>query len=119
MTQPLQPELPYADALTGRSSGWSGSETSAERAHRRDADGDTERLQRRVLGYVAATGEFGATIDDLRKAFPDHHHGSLSGCLSNLHKSGHVARLTDTRNHCKIYVTPRWVADRPTERQGR
>lgn len=47
------------------------------------------------------------------------HHGAASGALSVLHKTGHIARLAETRTRCKVYVLPQYVLDRPTEPHGR
>ena len=46
------------------------------------------------------------------------HHGRVSGALSVLHKVGKLARLTETRDKCKVYVLPEYVNGRPTEPHG-
>jgi hypothetical protein len=43
------------------------------------------------------------------------HHGSASGVLSVLHLTGKIERLAESRNRCKIYVLPEYVAGRKTE----
>jgi hypothetical protein len=93
--------LPYAGT-----SGWSGSEASRQRAEERDSSGKTAVLQDDVEAYVANRGIYGATIKDVRDAFPDHHHGSLSGALTVLHKGGRLMRLEEQRDKCSVYVLP-------------
>lgn len=107
------PETPYAGT-----SGWSGSDTSRERAQAEDDNGTTLARQARVLEFLAAEGHFGATWKELghRLAW---HHGQASGSLSVLHKTGHVARLTERRNRCAIYVLPQFVQGRETADHGR
>jgi predicted nucleic acid-binding Zn ribbon protein len=47
------------------------------------------------------------------------HHGTASGVLSVLHKTGRIARLKETRNGCKVYVDVFCVQGRVVEKQGR
>jgi hypothetical protein len=47
------------------------------------------------------------------------HHGTASGVLSVLHKTGRIARLKESRNGCKVYVGLNWVQNRVVEKQGR
>ncbi len=104
---------PYAGT-----SGHSGSDTSRERAERQDADGTTSMRQRALLNLLNEREEQGATWPDvaLRMGL---HHGAASGLLSAMHKEGLICRLSESRARCKVYVTPAWVADRPTEAHGR
>lgn len=106
-------ETPYAG-----SSGWSGSDTSYERAREADSTGATGRNQAEALRLLDRAGREGLTYQELG-ALTSWHHGQSSGVLSVLHKTGHIARLTEKRDRCKVYVAPRWVDDRPTEPQGR
>ena len=116
---PGGPVLPYPDRETGRSSGWSGSETSAERAHTEDANGTTSERQQTVLLWLNLRRSAGATWKELAEA-KGWHHGQASGVLSGLHKERRIARLAEERRHrCAVYVLPQWVADRPTVEQGR
>jgi hypothetical protein len=101
--------LPYAG-----SSGWSGSEASRERAEDRDSTGKTALLQSQVVESVRVRGSHGMTIAELREDFRMHHHGSLSGALTVLHKAGRLARLAEKRNRCSIYVYPGYEAGRLT-----
>lgn len=103
------PSLPYAGT-----SGWAGSEASRQRAEERDESGQTATLQARVLGYVGLGFTEGRTIEEVRRRFPNEHHGSLSGALTALHKAGKVARLTEQRGKCSIYVHPKYVEQRET-----
>ena len=47
------------------------------------------------------------------------HHGQASSILSNHHKGGKFARLTEKRDGYKVYVLPSYVNGRETEQQGR
>lgn len=107
------PETPYAG-----SSGWSGSDTSRERAEAADADGTTSERQERVLADLRAVTFIGLTWKDLAAA-RGMHHGQASGVLSNLHKAGHIARLTERRANCQVYVMPEHVNGRETQEYGR
>jgi hypothetical protein len=97
-------ELP-AVAYAG-TSGWSGTDTSRERAKRNDQNGTTLTTQKLILDAVQSSGFYGMTIADIRYQFPDRHHGTLSGALTNLHMEGYLLRLTAKRDACKIYVAP-------------
>jgi hypothetical protein len=104
-----------SDLTYNGSSGWSGTDTSQERAEQQDADGMTGRVQRLVLRFVIFSGSRGETIADLRRILPHLHHGSLSSALTNLHRAGKIARLSEKRGRCKVYVHPRHVDGRDTE----
>ena len=104
-----QPELPYAG-----SSGWSGSDTSKERADEADTSGTTSKRQADVLRILGVYGDRGITWFELAKLW-NTHHGSASGVLSVLHKTGRICRLTDRRGRSKVYVLPGHVAGRVTE----
>lgn len=103
------PLTPYAG-----SSGWSGSDTSHERADRDDGSGVTGRRQRQVMDLLGESGERGITWGELAHIL-DVHHGAASGALSVLHKDGRIARLADRRAGSKVYVLPQYVAGRVTE----
>ena len=109
--------LPYQNPVPN--SGWSGTDTSRDRALERDVTGQTAKIQTRLLVRIAATGERGLTVAEARRALPDDHHGSISGALSNLHKAGKIARVDETRDRCKVYVLPDAVGGRKVEPQGR
>lgn len=107
------PFLPYAGT-----SGWSGSETSRKRAVDADGDGTTGANQRQVLAALALAMTRGRTWRDLSEEY-GWHHGTASGVLSVLHKSGQIVRLKETRNRCKVYVLPEYAAGREVEAHGR
>jgi hypothetical protein len=107
------PLLPYAGT-----SGWSGSDTSRERAEEADASGVTSARQTIVLELIGATETVGMTWHELTQ-LTGWHHGLASGALSVLHKTGHLARVTERRNRCQIYVLPQYVNGRETAKHGR
>jgi hypothetical protein len=113
-----QPALPYPDAVTGQSSGWSGSDTSAARAHRDDTSGRTSKRQRLVMALLSDAGFKGLTYTELG-GITGMHHGQSSGVLSNLHHKGRIARLAQKRHGCKVYVMPEWADGREAEGPGR
>jgi len=106
-------ERPYAGT-----SGWSGTHTSQTRAKDADESGLTGVRQRQTLDLLDEADTAGLTWKELAQE-TGWHHGTASGVLSVLHKTGHVARLTQTRDRCKVYVTPRHTIGRDTETQGR
>lgn len=108
-----EPLLPY-----NGTSGWSGSDTSRERAVNRDTTGITARSQAAVMRMVRAAGPAGVTWQELSNV-TGWHHGTASGALSVLHKEGLLARLSERRNRCKVYVTPENLAGRDCEPHGR
>lgn len=108
-----QPITPYAGT-----SGWSGSAASEERAKTEDADGTTSERQRRVLSMVKSWGHNGVTVKEVRETL-NLHHGQASSALSVLHKVGLLARLSDKRDRCHVYVLPDNVDGRKTDAHGR
>lgn len=96
--------------------GYAGSETSKDRAVREAISGTASKRQRFILILAQRAKERGITVADVRDSTL--HHGRVSGALSVLHKVGKLARLTETRDRCKIYVLPEFVNDRPTEPHG-
>lgn len=108
MNQDQLPLTPYAGT-----SGWSGSETSRDRAVTQDKDGTTKNRQSETMRLVLASKSYGMTWKELSEA-TGWHHGSASGVLSVLHKAGFIERLTDRRNKCAIYVGLESVNGRKT-----
>lgn len=102
------PLTPYAGT-----SGWSGSQTSRERATRNDHDGTTKNNQSIGLKLVLAQDYQGLTWKELSD-LTGWHHGTASGVLSVLHKAGYIERLTDRRNRCAIYVGLNFTGGRNT-----
>lgn len=106
--------LPYAGT-----SGWSGSETSRQRALLADTTGETEDRQRQTLAALRSARERGLTYQELGSIF-GWHHGKSSGVLSVLHKEGLIARLAnERRNRCAVYVAEAFVNNRATAAHGR
>jgi len=103
------PVLPY-----GGTSGWSGSETSRDRAITADTSGQTTERQQRVLSLLRRAGQYGMTWKELGEE-TGWHHGTASGALSVLHKAGKIERLSQTRLRSQIYVMPENVQGRQTQ----
>lgn len=101
-----QPVLPYAGT-----SGWSGTNTSRERAITEDGNGTTGLRQRQTITHVRHQEFRGLTWKELSE-ITNWHHGQASGALSVLHKAGLIARLVERRNKCAIYVAPEFVNGR-------
>lgn len=107
------PVLPYAGT-----SGWSGSEASRERVEREDGDGTTRKRHMQTLQRLGAWQERGMTWKELAEDM-NWHHGQATAPLSVLHKEGRIARLTEKRDRCSVYVLPEHVAGRETAAHGR
>lgn len=103
------PILPYAGT-----SGWSGTATSRDRALAADRDGTTSKRQRTALAHLASSLDHGRTWRELA-TITGWHHGQASGVLTILHKAGRIARLTERRQRCRVYVLPEHVDGRETE----
>jgi DNA-binding MarR family transcriptional regulator len=108
-----QPELPY-----NQTSGHSGTDTSKERALRADRSGKTALRQAQALNLLSQRKMSGLTWKELSE-ITGLHHGTASGVLSVLHKTGRIARLKESRDGCKVYVDVSCVEGRIIERQGR
>jgi len=105
------PVLPYAGT-----SGHSGTDTSKERAINQDIKGMTAALERKVITWLELQKGRGVIWRELSDML-ELHHGTVSGVLSILHKTGYISRLKDKRNGCKIYVLPNYVNGRAVEYQ--
>jgi DNA-binding MarR family transcriptional regulator len=108
-----QPELPY-----NGTSGHSGTETSKERALNADWSGKTAQRQVQALNLLSQREMAGLTWKELSE-ITGLHHGTASGVLSVLHKTGRIARLKESRNGCKVYVDVTCIQGRVIEKQGR
>lgn len=95
-------------------SGWSGTTTSLERVRREDRTGRTAALQAAILHRANRAGFYGVTVAELRDELGEHH-GRVSSALTNLHRDDTLARLSEKRGGCKVYVLRRFVAARSTE----
>ena len=100
------PVLPY-----GGTSGWSGSDTSRQRATNQDQDGTTSARQQNVLDLLDHAGARGLTWKEANIK-TGLHHGAISGVLSVLHKRNLVARLAEKRLACEVYVLNGFVQGR-------
>jgi hypothetical protein len=99
--------IPYGQ----KGSGWSGSETSRERAEREDAMGITGKRQAQVYALLATHTGTGMTVKEVE----DHlslGHGPASSALTHLHRADRVARLQERRNGQQVYVLKGYVEDR-------
>jgi hypothetical protein len=105
--------LPYGDT-----SGWSGSDTSENRARNDDASGITKVRRQEVIEFLRQQQYTGATWFEVAQAL-GYHHGQASGVLSGLHKQGHIMRLRSKRAKCAIYVHRDYVSNRLTASHGR
>jgi len=101
-----KPVTPYAGT-----SGWSGSETSKERAVTEDADGTTTDRQQLIILNLMKAKEQGLTWHEVAD-LNEWHHGQASGALSILHKEGTIARLKERRNKSAVYVLPDYINGR-------
>jgi hypothetical protein len=96
MTQGI---LPYGE----KGSGWSGSETSRERAEREDAMGITGRRQAEVFALLATHTNKGMTVKEVEEAL-NIGHGPASSALTHLHRAERVVRLQERRLNQQVYV---------------
>ena len=83
--------------------GWSGTDTSKQRALDNIHSGRELNNQQSALLYLKNAGELGLTWKELATE-TGWHHGTASGVLSVLHQSGAIIRLYSVRNRCKVYV---------------
>ena len=118
VTPSWAPVLPYPSP-TGPTSGYAeGVATSEEHVRDMDADGRTAKQQRQSLLALTSAGSEGRTWRELDR-LTGWGHGSTSRVLSDLHKAGKIARLTERRYRCFVYVLPEHVEGRETQEQGR
>ena len=83
--------------------GWSGTDTSEQRALDNLYSGRELNNQQLALKYLKSRNNYGATWKELATE-TGWHHGTASGVLSILHQSGAIVRTIKTRNRCKVYV---------------
>lgn len=95
------------------SSGWSGSETSRDRAATMDKSGITAYYQQYVLGVLKIVKHYGVTWAEVADGAKTHH-GTASSALTNLHKAGVIVRLAEKRGKSAVYVLPEFAASRDT-----
>jgi hypothetical protein len=82
--------------------GWSGTDTSKERALVNLRTGKEYNNQQKALALLKEMRQ-GLTWQEL-SYLTGMHHGTASGVLSVLHKSGAIVRSTQVRGKCKVYV---------------
>lgn len=107
-----QAALPYAGT-----SGWTSSQASYDRVINEDSSGVTNKRQKDALHHLSLARHAGLTWRELATTL-NLHHGQVSAVLSVLHKTGQIARLSDRRNRCSVYVLPNFIEDRTTENHG-
>jgi hypothetical protein len=83
--------------------GWSGTDTSKQRALDNIHSGQEENNQQKALRLLKLRGTAGLTWKELSEK-TGWHHGTASGVLSVLHLSGAIVRTYTVRNKCKVYV---------------
>lgn len=96
------PTLPY-----GGTEGHAKHPSSANRL------GVSGKVQPGVLQRATAMGVHGVTSREVQTAL-GRGHGTVSGALSALHRSGHLAMLQNQRGGQHVYVIPVMVAGRET-----
>ena len=94
-----QPYVPY-----NGTAGWSGTDTSQERAMYNLRTGKEYNNQQKALALLKQSGSHGVTWKELA-SIAEVHHGTASGVLSVLHKSGAILRTTRVRDRCKVYMS--------------
>jgi hypothetical protein len=110
------PVKPYGGAA--RTGGGAGSATSKGRAAREAANGTLTRRQAEMMALITEAGAFGMTWREI-SAKTGLHHGQVSGPLSNLHRGGLLAALSEdepggVRNNCGVYILADLAAGRLT-----
>jgi uncharacterized protein YycO len=92
------PYVPY-----NGTAGWSGTDTSKERAMYNLRTGKEYNHQQKALSLLT-NNPHGMTWKELSEQ-TGMHHGTASGVLSVLHKSDAILRSTRVRSGCKIYYS--------------
>ena len=93
---------PYADGTSGHQGTTSNAAEPGRRAHIEEA-----------LIAVARSGRHGLTWKEYAESH-GLHHGQASSALSNLHRSGSIFRLTESRGGSGVYVTDDSIFGRDT-----
>jgi len=113
-----EPVLPYPEPGGDEATtGWSGSDTSHERATGERDDGTVARRQQQTLVSLTRVGSDGLTWRELGER-QGWHHGQASSVLSVLHKEGRIARLVLRRDRCHVYVLTDHVNEREVQPHG-
>jgi hypothetical protein len=98
-------------------SGWSGSQTSYERATDNDKSGLTGKNQALFLADLSYAGDMGLTAREWG-LMHNLEHQTYSSIPSNLHMDGQVARLKLRRGRHQVYVLPFYINGRETTLHG-
>jgi hypothetical protein len=83
--------------------GYAASEPSEERATRRARNGRAEAIQQQVWDMLTAAGPDGVIYTEVRDKLGVNSN-IANPALSVLHKDGRIAKLSDKRDGCGIYV---------------
>src|SRR4249919_386520 len=75
-------------------------------------------LRAEAIRRLQAAGLNGLTWKEFDALAGVGNHGRSTGALSNLHKEQKIARLTERRDWCAVYVSLGYVHGRATEKQG-
>jgi hypothetical protein len=86
----------------GDTAGWSGTDTSRERAYAEKESGELSKRLEMIVERVKASGSAGMTWRELATE-TGLHHGQVSGALSNLHRKGLVFITDERRGRCHVY----------------
>jgi len=88
--------------------GYSGTDTSEERARREVENGSLSFRLHEVKMLLVRRGFHGATSSEVEDQLRIHH-GQASSALTNLHKSGLIARTAHRRDGSKVYKDPSYL----------
>lgn len=97
------PYVPY-----NGTAGWSGTDTSQERALFNLRTGREYNNQQKALALIKQAGTSGLTWKELSEQ-TEMHHGTATGVLSVLYKSGAILRTKQVRNRCRVYADISWA----------
>lgn len=100
------PALPY-----NGTEGYSGGDSSRERAEREAASGEATERQKQIIEILRERRSAGATYREVGDELGEGH-GSVSGSLSTMQQEGHITRLKQRRHRCEIYILEEFVNGR-------
>jgi hypothetical protein len=109
----LFPVLPYTQEGQPSAGYATGADTS------RVASVIRSGFQKDVYLLVAESGPYGLVGHEANDMLGKPKMTTGQACLSVLHKSGYVSRLTEKRDGQKVYVLPKYVEGRETEPVGK
>jgi hypothetical protein len=91
--------------------GWSGSDTSKERAEREEKTGVGGWRRKQVHALIEGRAAQGMTCHEVETELGIGH-GAASAALTHLHRAGFLRRLSERRNGQEVYVHPDHVNGR-------